>query len=425
MLVRCLITTAILIAFSASAQAQARRDTMSLAPAPAANNSDEEDGDGQSRPASNAKWRPSNAVARNPGAAASGAAPGAVPSAPSTPRQRVARVTPGTNTLPSDAGQEWRDYDISPYTTRVTSTARPEQAILDWILRETGYETWHTTPTAVLSIDNRKLSVYHTPEMHQIVGDMVDRFVNTEAESQVFGMRVITVGSPDWRAKDHRMLHPVAVQSQGVQAWLLAKEDAALLVSHLSGRSDFQEHSTPHLLVPNGQSKVISSTRPRNYVRDVLPNANPWPGFEAQMGQFDEGFKLEFNPLLSIDGKVVDAVIRCDIDQVEKMIGVNIPVPTTVAPRQQQKIEVPQPISTRLHERFRWPTDQVLLISLGVGPSPVPPPSNPLNLRNVPLLSNPSRADLLIFVQSNGKLGAQQTALPAGQPAANAYRNRY
>ena len=34
----------------------------------------------------------------------------------------------------------WREYDITPYTLRVTSTNRPEQAIIDWILRETGYE---------------------------------------------------------------------------------------------------------------------------------------------------------------------------------------------------------------------------------------------------------------------------------------------
>ena len=46
----------------------------------------------------------------------------------------MARVTKGPGTLPNDAGQESRDYDISPYTLRVTSTNRPEQAIVDWIL---------------------------------------------------------------------------------------------------------------------------------------------------------------------------------------------------------------------------------------------------------------------------------------------------
>ena len=111
--------------------------------------------------------------------------------------------------------------------------------------------------------------------------------------------------------------------------------------------------------------------RPRNYVRDVLLKTDAWPGFEPQMAQFDEGFKLEFNPLLSLDGKVVDAVIRCEVDQIEKMIPVMIDVSTPAVRGQRTKIEVPQAICTRLHERFRWPTDQVLLISLGIGPAPV------------------------------------------------------
>ena len=95
---------------------------------------------------------------------------------------------------------------------------------------------------------------------------------------------------------------------------------------------------------------------------------------------------------------------------------------TTPVARQHQKIEVPQPISSRLHERFRWPTDQVLLISLGVGPTPVPGPQGGLSL---PLISGSSRADLLIFVESRGKLGAQPTALVPGQRDANLFQNRY
>jgi len=91
-------------------------------------------------------------------------------------RQSIAKVTKGPGTLPNDAGQEWREYDISPYTARVTSTNRPEQAIVDWILRETGYEAWHSEPLGMLSANHRVLRVYHTPEMHAVVSEMVDRF---------------------------------------------------------------------------------------------------------------------------------------------------------------------------------------------------------------------------------------------------------
>ncbi len=333
-------------------------------------------------------------------------------------------MTPGSNTLPNDQGQEWRDYDISPYTARVTSTNTPEQAVRDWILRETGYEAWHGETVALLSANHRTLSVYHTPQMHAIVQEMVDRFVNTEAESHAFGMRVITITSPNWRAKAHRMLRPVAAQTPGVQAWLLAKEDAALLVNDLSRRSDFQEHSTPHLVVNNGQSTIVAKTRTRNFVRDVMLGGNAWPGFEPQMGQIDEGFKFEFQPLLSLDGNVIDAVLKCEVDQIEKMLKVRIDVPTNVVRQQTTDIEVPQLISTRMHERFRWPVDQVLLISLGVGPTPVPQTPSSLGVR-IPLISPGTRADMLMFVESRGKLSVPASTLPVAPTAASKYPGRY
>src|SRR5690606_20721898 len=184
-------------------------------------------------------------------------------------RQPIARVRTGSATLPADAGQIWREYDIAPYTLRVTSTNRPEQAVVDWVLRETGYEAWHSDPLGVLAADNRTLRVYHTEQMQQVVADIVDRFVNSEAESQAFGLRVITVENPNWRAVGHRMMVPIPVQTQGVQAWLLEKENAALLLAELRKRSDHREHSSPHLLVNNGQSTVVSATRPLGYIKDI------------------------------------------------------------------------------------------------------------------------------------------------------------
>lgn len=351
------------------------------------------------------------------------AQPPLVPVSVAAVRGPIARVTRGNGTLPNDAGQEWRDYDISPYTARVTSTNQPEQAIRDWILRETGYEAWHGDVIALLCANRRTLSVYHTPEMHAVVQEMVDRFVNTEAESYAFGMRVITLDSPNWRTKAHAMLRPVAAQTPGVQAWLMAKEDAALLLNDLARRSDFQEHSTPHLVVNNGQSTVVAKTRARNYVRDVLLRpGEAWPAFEPQMGQIDEGFKFEFHPLLSLDSGIIDAVLKCEVDQVEKMLPVRVDVPSQVVRQQTTKIEVPQIISSRMHERFRWPADQVLLISLGVGPAPVPQATGGLN---VSLFSSNDRADLLVFVESRGKLSAQPATAPLNPTAASKYPGRY
>ena len=155
------------------------------------------------------------------------------PSRPITPVIGASEPLPSDGTLPSGHGQVWRQYDISPYTLRVTSTKRPEQAVIDWILQETGYEAWHGEPLGVLSAGPRTLRVYHTPEVQAVVADLVNRFVSSEAESTAFSLRVATVEHPNWRAKAQRMLRPVSVQTPGVSAWLLAKEDAAMLLSDL------------------------------------------------------------------------------------------------------------------------------------------------------------------------------------------------
>lgn len=335
----------------------------------------------------------------------------------------IARVREGIGSLPSDRGQVWREYDITPYTVRVTSTKKPEQALVDWIFRETGFEVWHSDVVSVLSADNRTLRVYHTPEVQAVVADMVDRFVNTNAETYAFGIRVITLNHPSWRAKAVRIMKPLPVQTPGAQAWLIAKEDATYLVAELRKQSDFREHSSPLLLVNNGQSAVIPGTRPRTYIRDILLRPEIWPGFQQEMTQFDEGFSLDFSPLLSRDERMIDAAIKCNIDQVERLIPVMLDVPTPVSQRQRTQVDIPQMTQYRLHERFRWPADHVLLVSAGVVPTPVP--TNPGVMRLPGPLSAPARAELLLFLEGKGRLGQAPSINRSADRAPDAYRGRY
>ncbi len=88
-------------------------------------------------------------------------------------------------TLPSDAGQKYRKYDLSPYTGHLKQIVRPEQAVVDWIIRETGSDAWFSPPFGFLNADHNTLSVYHTPEMHQVVGEVVEKFVAGDTEPQV------------------------------------------------------------------------------------------------------------------------------------------------------------------------------------------------------------------------------------------------
>jgi hypothetical protein len=344
-------------------------------------------------------------------------------------RRSITRVNSNFR-LPNDAGQIWREYDISPYTARVTSTKQPEQAIIDWILRETGYEAWHGEPLGILSANNRSLRVYHTPEMQKVVADLVDRFVSSEAATSTFSLRLASLDSPSWRITSQKLMRAVPVQTPGSNAWLMAKEDAAILLGELRQRSDYREHSSPYLMVNNGQSTLVPSMRSRQYVRDVSLRPDTAAGFESTLGQIEEGFNLDFSPLLTIDRRMVDASIKCEIDQVEKMVPVMIEATTKNVAKQRTKIEVPQMTHFRFHERFRWPIDQVLLIDLGMVALPVPVDGRPL-VPGVPLPigMTPARADLLIFVEYKGQSAVVNNDNPTtnreSQYEAKNYRGRY
>lgn len=390
---------------------------------------------GNTAPAAKPVAATSSATAATPTATPTGVQPiEPLKDIASGPRRSQAKVTQTTAVLPNEAGQVWREYDISPYTARVTATNRPEQSIVDWILRETGYETWHTEPLGILSATPKTVRVYHTPEIQATVADVIDRFVSSEAESQAFGLHVVTVANPNWRINAQRFMQPVAVQTQGIQAWVMRREDAALVLAELRRRGDFREHSNPQMIINNGQSGAVSVVQPKQYVRNVVARqSTAGVTFENEAGQFDEGFALELNPLLSLDNRSIDAVLKCQIDQLERLVPVMLDAPTPLSPRQRLKVEVPQATHFRLHERFRWPADQVLVVGLGMVATPTPQEPNAL-LASLPLVASPPRADLLVFIEGRGKIGtaaALPTATPVATPVAPAtptagrFGNRY
>lgn len=348
-----------------------------------------------------------------------------------TPGGRVTRaqVSKGDGTLPNEHGQIWRRYNITPYTMRVEAAEKPEQAIVDWVLRETGYEAWHGTPFAILSANREELTVYHTPQMHAIVADIVDRFINTDAGRHSFGLRIITIKSPNWRTRALPLMTPIPVESPGVQGWIIAREDAALLLSELRRRTDYREHNPPHQMVLNGQSVVVSSMRPISYTKGVIQTQQAWPGYQPEMGKFDVGFSLQFSPLLSMDTHSTDAVIKLKLAQLEKMLPVQLEVPSQIAPNQSTQIDVPQMTMVQIHERFRWPTDQILLLSMGVVAAPGPEKPNPL----VDVLQLPKqapRADALLMIESRGPVapeapGESRTPLTASRPDQTTFHGRY
>ncbi len=324
--------------------------------------------------------------------------------APIATAPQRARVTEKSATLPQTAGQVFREYDIRPYTLRSVGATRPEQSIVDWILRETGYEAWHTEPVGLLTASRETLSVYHTPEMQAICADIIDRFVNTRADQFAFSLRLVTIRNPNWRTRALPFMTPIPVQSPGVQGWLVAKEDAALLLAEMEQRTDHREHNSPNQLIVNGQSIVLSTMRPRTYVKGIIPTAHTWPGYQPEMGKLEEGFAMEFSPLLSMDLASADAIVKLRLNQVEKMLPVKLDIPSVVTPNQRVEIEVPQMTTANLHERFRWPTEKVLVLSLGVVAAPDPKNRGNLLTNAVPIFKSPARSDALLIVECKGNL---------------------
>lgn len=317
------------------------------------------------------------------------------------PLESSVKVTKGNGTLPNDHGQIWREYDISPYTS-VVGGEHPEQLIVDWILRETGTEVWFAEPLGVLSATPTTLRVYHTPSMQAVVQGMVEQFVTSSRKGQALSVKLITVSSPSWRTKMLPMMKPVDVKATGVEAWLLSKENAAVLIGTLRERADFRELGSPHQEVASGESLRIARTQPRSYSRGIKMRADSWPGYEMLSGKIDEGFSLEISPLVAVGGKSIDTVIKCHVDQVEKMLPMVVDVPT---PGQAQRVtvQVPQIVSWRLHERFQWSSDEVLLLSCGVVASPVPDAKGPL-AKILPLDSSATRCDALLMLECKQQL---------------------
>ncbi len=268
--------------------------------------------------------------------------------------------------LPQQAGHQWAEYDIRRFTGRWPEAEHPERWVVDWILRETGGDVWFGTPASVLSASREAIRVYHKPEVLGQVQSVVERFVEPRCESYALAARIITVGSPNWRARAWPLMQSIRTSSAGIDAWLLSRENAAILLAELRKRADVVDYGLDELLVPHGQTHTIERRQARHYARHVRWRPEGYPPLELEAGVVDDGFSLRLSPLLTADCQHIDVVVQCHIDQVERFVPVTVDLPLSPGNLQRIQLEVPQIVSWRLHERFRWPADQILLLSCGI-----------------------------------------------------------
>ena len=328
-----------------------------------------------------------------------------------------------TGKLPNEAGQVWREYDIRSFTRRSSDQDKPEQEIVDWILRETGTNIWFGEPLGLLNASANTISVYHTPSVQEVVADVVDRFISRRSEANEVGVRLVTVESPDWRIKALPYLRSVKTQTPGVEAWLISRENAALMLHDLSRRPDYREHNSPNYTIFSGQTRTIRNTQPRTFNRGYQLDSSGF-GLGSNLGQIDEGFTLQISPLVARDGRTIDAVMKCSVDQIEGFTPLWIEAGTFGA-NQRSQIQIPQISSWRIHERFRWPTDEVLLVSRGLVPTPGPVSNLSGSISRI-FSGHPPRANALLFLESREEIqSAVRPARVASRANAGNYRGRY
>lgn len=325
---------------------------------------------------------------------------------PASQAPPTTRVSRSLDTLPNSAGQIWREYDISPYTSQIRSVDNPQQAIIDWILRETGTEMWFNQPLGVLSANKNQLRVYHTPEIHNAIKPILDRFIRTQGQLQSVDVNLVTIGNPNWRSQSYSILQSIDVQSPGVEAWLVSKENAAMLMNGLSKRADYRQHSGGRLTNHDGQTITLEKKKPVQFVRNLrwvnqgLVPGGAAPSVQPEMTTINEGYRLAISCLSSMDNKTIEASVQCEVDQVEKLNNVKVTVPDAIGNPVQMNLQIPQLVSWRLKERFRWPADQVLLLGCGVVANPEPTSAQGSGLK---LLGGRSdRVEALLFMDYRG-----------------------
>ncbi len=332
-------------------------------------------------------------------------------SSPSVP-QEITKVTQTFSQLPNDGGQVWREYDIRPYTLQISAADKPEQAVKDWILKHTGVDLWFADPLGILHASREKVIVYHTPEIHNQVKPIIDRFNYTQGQKVSAQVHLVTVGSPNWREVAYPYLEPVAVSSQHVEAWLISRENAALLLNQLSRRTDFRSHAAGTMTVANGQKLELKRETPTQFIRSLRWTPGDVTPVQPIMSQINVGYSLAISFLNSLDGRTIEASITCNVDQIEKLNQVRIPISLQAQQRgligratntaDTLTINVPQFVSWRLHERVLWPVDQVLMMSCGVVATPSNEGGRSGGALAQLLAENATRADALLFIDYRG-----------------------
>ncbi len=300
------------------------------------------------------------------------------------------------------SGQVWREYSLVPYAGRLASVARPEQAVVDWVLRRTGPETWHGEDVAVLSATRARLRVFHRPDVQSQVAEIVDRFTRPVQSQVSMRIQIVTCADLNWRSGLVHLLKPAALGDDGQQAWLLPPEDASLLRDRVRRDGNSATLAQQHILANNGQPATIETGRTVNYISGLKLESGHYLAYQPVLTKLNDGATLTLAPLWTSDGSGVDAYVRLTTRSVEKLHYAQSAAPLSTG-NQNTVVQVPEVSATRFENKLRWPQSDVLVISAGVQPRPVESRRGTFSFSSPP-------AELLILAELDPPLAARPAA---------------
>ena len=264
--------------------------------------------------------------------------------------------------------QFWREYNLAPFTSRQNTPGRPEQAVVDWIIQETGDETWHGEEVAVLSAGRGRLQVFHTPDVQDQVAEIVDRFVRPPQWQVLMKFEILSCSNLDWRSGLIHLLKPVATGPEGQHVWAVAPEDAALVRERLRRTSQARLLNRLSVAASNGQTSAVDAGQPMSYISGLELASGAFTAYNPVIGRVNEGVKLRVTPLWTPDGNSVDLRLLLTSRAVRRLHQAQSTAPLSTG-NQNATVQVPEVSATMLDQSLRWPTSQVLLISAGVQPA--------------------------------------------------------